>query len=98
MIDVLLTPPPTRQTTPTSLTPPSKLILSAVKRDDKARKRTTVSKKWPEWVAVSLQVIITLPLYLFAFWLMIEGLKAGGEDLVYLIDYLAFRPSMKRDL
>lgn len=38
------------------------------------------------------QVVVTLPLYLFAFWVMIEGIKAGGDTLIDFIDYLAFRP------
>ena len=46
----------------------------------------------PEWGVVVLQVVISLPLYLFAFGLMIEGIKAGGDTLINIIDYLAFRP------
>jgi len=38
-----------------------------------------------------MEVVVTLPLYLFSFWLMIEFIKAGGETLISAIDYLAFR-------
>jgi hypothetical protein len=44
------------------------------------------------WSVVALEVVISLPLYLFAFWVMIEGIKAGGDTLINFIDYLAFRP------
>jgi hypothetical protein len=36
--------------------------------------------------------MITMPLYIFSFWLMIEAIKAGGDTLIDAIDYLAFRP------
>lgn len=49
-------------------------------------------KEIPVWAVVVGQVVITLPLYLFSFWLMVEGIKAGGDTLIAVIDYLAFRP------
>lgn len=79
-IGFLLTPPPTRQHTPTN-------PLSS---------RVAVTKSYqhtiPSWVVVLLQVSITMPLYIFSFWLMVEGIKAGGDTLIATIDYLAFRP------
>ena len=45
----------------------------------------------PPWAVISLQVVVTAPLYVFAFWLMIEGIKSGGEPLIEVIDYLAFK-------
>ena len=49
-------------------------------------------KGFPTWAIVLAQVAVTLPLYIFSFWLMIEGIKAGGDKLIMAIDYLAFRP------
>jgi len=49
-------------------------------------------KQFPTWAIVLAQVAVTLPLYIFSFWLMIEGIKAGGDKLIMVIDYLAFRP------
>ena len=79
-IDVLLTPPPTRQQTPTSSLPSSVSITKPCQ------------ESIPAWVVVLLQIFITVPLYIFSFWLMIEGIKAGGDTLIATIDYLAFRP------
>ena len=79
-IDVLL-PPPTRQHTPTSSPLSSSLPIT------KPCLETT-----PAWVIVLLQIFITVPLYIFSFWLMIEGIKAGGDTLIGTIDYLDFRP------
>ena len=101
----LLTPPPTRQQTPASpivsSPPPTKNLPEKVQRHerevllvtDNGRNRAG-GRYWgmPEWTVVVLQVIISLPLYLFAFWVMIEGIKAGGDTLINIIDYLAFRP------
>ena len=47
--------------------------------------------KLPPWAIVLLQIMVTLPLYIFSFWLMLEGIKAGGQNLVMWIDYMAFR-------
>jgi len=48
-------------------------------------------KSLPQWAITLMEVAVTLPLYLFSFWLMIEFIKAGGETLISTIDYLAFR-------
>jgi len=90
----LLTPPPTRQQTPASPTILQEFSFTPISENNIPAHTLVIEKKWPQWAVVSAQVLVTLPLYIFAFWLMIEGLKAGGEDLVDLIDYLAFRPSM----
>lgn len=79
-IGILLTPPPTRQPTPTT---PLSLPVAAAK---------SYRDPIPSWVVVVLQISITMPLYIFSFWLMIEGIKAGGDTLIATIDYLAFRP------
>lgn len=79
-IGALLTPPPTRQQTPTN-------PLSSAVAATKSYQHTI-----PPWVVVLLQICITMPLYIFSFWLMIEGIKAGGDTLIATIDYLAFRP------
>jgi hypothetical protein len=42
-----------------------------------------------------MQIAFTMPLYIFSFWLMIEGIKAGGQNLVMLVDYIAFRQPPK---
>jgi hypothetical protein len=76
--DTLLTPPPTRQQTPESQT-----LLSSPNR----RLKTI-----PSWAVVVIQLSITMPLYIFAFWLVIEGIKASGDIVITTIDYLAFQP------
>src|SRR6266516_2231785 len=58
-IGVLLTPPPTRQHTPTSSPLSSSLPICT-----KPRLETI-----PDWVIVLLQIFITVPLYIFSFWL-----------------------------
>jgi len=95
-LDALLTPPPTRQTTPVIPSVPQ-FELTPIKTVP-FTKVVEAKRGLPTWAVISLQIVITVPLYIFSFWLMVEALKAGGEDLVDLIDYLAFRPSMKRDL
>src|SRR5277367_5343061 len=78
----LLTPPPTRRHTPTMVARP---LFSS------AELHKPFQNKLPPWVILLLQIIITMPMYIFSFWLMIEGLKAGGQNLVLWIDYIAFR-------
>src|SRR5271170_7166139 len=78
----LLTPPPSRRHTPTTTARP---LFSS------AELEKSFWNKLPSWVVVLLQITITMPLYIFSFWLMIEGIKAGGQNLVMLVDYIAFR-------
>lgn len=86
-LDALLTPPPTRQQTPTSLILPKyNASASTIPHSH------SLWRSLPSWAVVSLQLLITMPLYIFSFWLMIEGIKAGGDTLIHAIDYLAFRP------
>ena len=74
----IMSPPSRRQTSPTIF---PLLDLSQL-----------YWKRFPTWATVLAQVAVTLPLYIFSFWLMIEGIKAGGDKLIMAIDYLAFRP------
>ena len=77
----LLTPPPTPVIAPTSKPP-------TISRRDVTETRT---KRMSEWTILLLQLFVTLPLYFFSFWFMVELLKAGGDPLVDFIDYLCFR-------
>jgi hypothetical protein len=87
MLAAPLTPPPTRQQTPAS--PTIRLFDTPISSSPSS---TSVWKSLPRWAVVSLQIMITMPLYIFSFWLMIEAIKAGGDTLIDAIDYLAFRP------
>ena len=87
MLAAPLTPPPTRQQTPAS---PAIPLFDTPRSSSPSS--TSVWRSPPRWAVVSLQIMITMPLYIFSFWLMIEGIKAGGDTLIDAIDYLAFRP------
>lgn len=80
ILDALLTPPPTRQQTPVSLLPPAASVQNGH------------LKTIPSWAVVFIQLSITMPLYIFAFWLVIEAIKASGDIVIATIDYLAFQP------
>jgi hypothetical protein len=85
--DALLTPPPSRHHTPTTTV--ARPLLSS------AELQKSFWNKLPPWVVVLMQIAFTMPLYIFSFWLMIEGIKAGGQNLVMLVDYIAFRQPPK---
>ena len=94
-----MTPPPTRQQTPTSpiVSPPhtnDTVVNTGLDEGNDAARVVTgeIRTGWPLWGVVLGQVVVTLPLYLFCFWVVIEGIKAGGDTLINFIDYLAFRP------
>lgn len=92
-----MTPPPTRQQTPASpivSSPPTtkEPNIGNGESDGVPETEDGYMKGMPTWGVVLVQVVVTLPLYLFAYWAMVEGIKAGGDTLINCIDYLAFRP------